>query len=64
MQAGITVGSKKHSVLIALDGSWSPGTYGRRVALHDGRNDRYEQLDGSFASGLTVAYYLPFFDLN
>lgn len=64
LQAGVTVGTKKHAIVFAIDASWSPGTYGRKVVINDAGRDRFEQLDGSFALGLTAAYYLPIFDLN
>jgi hypothetical protein len=51
-QAGITFGDSKHIGVLAADFSWSPTAY--------------ENTDktGAFQFGLTLAYYVPLFDLN
>lgn len=62
--AGITLGNKKHALVIALDANWSPGTYARRVVIGSETRNRFEVIDGAFGAGITLAYYLPIFDLN
>jgi hypothetical protein len=65
LQAGVTFGNGQHMLIIAGDVSWSPGLYERDVTvMHtDGTNEVLHRSGALFA-GITLAYYVPLFDLN
>jgi hypothetical protein len=65
LQGGVTFGNGQHMLIIAADVSWSPGLYERDVTvMHtDGTNEVLHRSGALFA-GITLAYYVPLFDLN
>ncbi|MGN6106190.1 MAG: hypothetical protein ACTHU0_13870 [Kofleriaceae bacterium] len=64
VQGGFVLGSSRHSVVLALEASWAPGLYARDVTIRTASTTTTERVAGAFTAGLTLAYYVPFFDLN
>jgi hypothetical protein len=63
-QVGFLFGGRKHSVLVAGDISWSPGLYEREVTINTAGVQEQKTLSGALMYGVTIAYYVPIFDLN
>lgn len=65
VQGAVTLGNRRHTVLLGLDLSWNPGLYEREIMVTnaDGTMESVQQ-SGAYMMGLTLAYYVPLFDLN
>lgn len=63
-QAGFLLGSKSHSLVLAAEASYAPGLYARDVMLVENGQTTVRNVSGVFTFGVTLAYYVPFFDLN
>ena len=65
-QAGVLLGTSSHAVVLALEGSWSPGLYAKDVNIDNmsGDGTHVHHLSGAFTLGATLAYYVPLFDFN
>jgi hypothetical protein len=65
VQGGLTFGNGQHLLVVAADASWSPGLYERDVVVnHPGGGTEVFRRSGALLLGLTLAYYVPLFDLN
>jgi hypothetical protein len=64
LQAGVLLGSAKHSVVVAAELTWAPGLYEREVKIETDAGTETRTLSGAFTAGVALAYYVPFFDLN
>ena len=64
VQAGILLGNGRHSVILALDASWSPSLNEREVPIEEDGGSTMKRVSGAFNVGITLAYYVPFLDFN
>jgi hypothetical protein len=65
VQLGLLLGDSKHSVVVAGELSWSPSLYERDVTIAPASGmTSTAHLSGALFAGVTLAYYVPFFDLN
>jgi hypothetical protein len=64
VQAGILLGNGRHSVILALDASWSPSLNERAVSIEEDGDSTMKRVSGALNVGITLAYYVPFLDFN
>ena len=63
LQGGLVFGVS-HNIVLAAEVSWTPSIYTHTTMIGAEGMQKPVELSGALSGGLTLAYYVPFFDFN